>query len=151
MSFREVRCLSKVAELLCGRPWFQKQNDATLEPTQDTLLPPCRCLLVFSVFNCTATSFLFICCFWVAQSYPTLCNAMDCSTLGFPVHHHSQSLLKLMSVESVMSSYHLFLCCPLLLLPSIFLSIKVFSNELALCINWPKYWSFSFSISPSNE
>ena len=56
-----------------------------------------------------------------------------------------------MFIESVMSSNHLILCCPLLLLPSIFLSIRVFSNELALHIRWPKYWSFSFSISPSNE
>ena len=59
-------------------------------------------------------------------------------------------LLKLMSTESVMPSNHLILCCPLLL-PSIFPSLKVFSNELVLCIRWPKYWSFSFSISPSNE
>ena len=64
---------------------------------------------------------------------------------------NSQSLLKLMSIESVMSSNHLILCRPLLLLPSIFPSIRVFSNESALCIRWPKYWSFSFSISPSNE
>ena len=56
-----------------------------------------------------------------------------------------------MSIESVMPSNHLILCCPLLLLPSIFPSIRVFSNELALFIRWPKYWSFSFSISPSNE
>ena len=62
----------------------------------------------------------------------------------------SLSLQKLMSTESVMSSNHLILCCPLLL-PSIFPSIRVFSNESALCIRWPKYWSFSFSISPSNE
>ena len=62
----------------------------------------------------------------------------------------SWSLLKLMSVESVMPSNHLILCHPLLL-PSIFPSIRVFSNELALCIRWPKYWSFSFSISPSNK
>ena len=61
------------------------------------------------------------------------------------------SLLKLMSIESVMPSNHLILCCPLLLLPSIFPSIRVFSTELALCIRWPKYWSFSFSNSPSNE
>ena len=61
------------------------------------------------------------------------------------------NLLKLMSIESVMPSSHLILCHPLLLLPSIFPSIWVFSNELALCIRWPKYWSFSFSISPSNE
>ena len=64
---------------------------------------------------------------------------------------NSQSLLKFMSIESVMPSNHLILCHPLLLLPSIFPSIKVFSNKLALCIRWPKYWSFSFSIRHSNE
>ena len=63
----------------------------------------------------------------------------------------SQSLLKLMSVESVIPSNHLILCHPLLLLPSIFPSITVFSNKSALCIRWPKYWGFSFNISPSNE
>ena len=63
----------------------------------------------------------------------------------------SQSLLKFISIESVMPSNHLILCCPLLLLPSIFPSNRVFSNESALYIRWPKYWSFSFSISPSNE
>ena len=63
----------------------------------------------------------------------------------------SRSLLKLMSIESVMPSNHLILCCPLLFLPLIFPSIRVFSNELVLHIRWPKYWSFSFSISPSNE
>ena len=63
----------------------------------------------------------------------------------------SQSLLKFMFIESVMPSNHLILCHPLLLLPSIFPSIRVFSSELVLCIRWPKYWSFSFSISPSNE
>ena len=64
---------------------------------------------------------------------------------------NSQSLLKLMSIESVMPSNHLILCRPLLLPPSIFSSIRVFSNESTLCIWWPKYWSFSFSISPSND
>ena len=64
---------------------------------------------------------------------------------------NSQNLLKLMSIESVMPSNHLILCCPLLLPPSIFPSIKVFSNESALHIRWPKYWSFSFNISPCNE
>ena len=63
----------------------------------------------------------------------------------------SQSLLKVMSIELVMLSSHLILCCPLLLLPSIFPNIGVFSNESVLCIRGPKYWSFSFSISPSNE
>ena len=85
----------------------------------------------------------------VAQSCPTLCDPLDCSTPGFPVPH--QSLLKLMSLESVMPSNHLILCCPLLLLPSIFPSIRVFSNESTLCMRWPKYWSFSFSIIPSKE
>ena len=64
---------------------------------------------------------------------------------------NSQSLLKLMSIESVMSSNHLILCCPFLILPSIFPLIRVFSNESVLRIRWPKYWSFSFNISPSNE
>ena len=84
----------------------------------------------------------------VAQSCPTLCNPMDGSTPGLPIHHNSQSLTKLMSV---MPSNLLILFHPLLLLPSIFPNIRVFSNELALPIRWPKYWSFSFSISPSNE
>ena len=87
----------------------------------------------------------------VSQLCLTLCDPMDCSTPGLPVHHNSQSLLKLMFIESVMPSNHLILCRPLLLLPSIFPSIRVFSNELVHCIRWPKYWSFSFSIGPSNE
>ena len=70
------------------------------------------------------------------------------ASLSFTI---SQSLLTLMSIESVMPSHHLIFCCPLLLLPSIFPSTKVFSNGLALCIRWPKYWSFSFSICPSSE
>ena len=70
------------------------------------------------------------------------------ASLSFTIY---RSLLKLMSIESVMPSNHLVLCCPLLLLPSIFPSIRVFSNELALHIRWPKYWSFSFSINPSKE
>ena len=87
----------------------------------------------------------------VAQSCPTLCDPMNSSTPGLPVHTNSRSLLKLMSIESVMPSNHLILCHPLLLLPSIFPSIRVFSDESALRIRWPKYWSFSFNISPSNE
>ena len=78
----------------------------------------------------------------VAQSCLTLYDPMDCSTLGI-----SWSLLKLMSIESVMPSNH----CPLLLLPSIFPGIRVFHNVSVFCIRWPKYWSFSLSISPSNE
>ena len=76
---------------------------------------------------------------------------MDCSMPGLPVHPNSKSPPKPMSIESVMPSTHLILCHLLLLLPSTFPSIRVFSNELALRIRWPKDWSFSFSISHSNE
>ena len=76
---------------------------------------------------------------------------MDCSTPGLPVLTNSWKLFKLMSIESVMPSNHLILCHPLLLLPSIFPSIRVFFNESVLHTRWPKYWSFSFSLSPSNE
>ena len=91
-------------------------------------------------------------------------HPVDCSLPGSSVHgifqarilewvaiSFNRSLLKLMSVESVMPSNHLILCCPLLLLPSIFPSIRVFSKESVLHIRWPKYWSFSISLSPSNE
>ena len=76
---------------------------------------------------------------------------MNRSMPGLPVHHQTRCLPRLMSIESVMPSNHLILCCPLLLPPSICPSIRVFLNESALRIRWPKYWSFSFSISPSNE
>ena len=85
----------------------------------------------------------------VVHSCPTLCDPMNCSTPGLPAITNSWSPPKHMSIESVMPSNHLFLCRPLLLLPSIFPSIRVFSNESVLYIKWPKYWSFS--ISPSNE
>ena len=85
------------------------------------------------------------------QSCPTLCDPMDCSTPGLLSITNSRTLLKLMSIESVMPSNHLIFCHPLLLPPSTFPSIRVFSNESTLRIGWPKYWSFSFSISPSNE
>ena len=98
-------------------------------------------------FNC-------LCCYCsVTKSYPTLCDPMDCSTPGFPVLHYLTEFAKLISFESMVPSNYFILCHPLLLLSSIFPRIRVFSNELALCIRWPKYWSlsFSFSISPSNE
>ena len=93
----------------------------------------------------------------VAQSCPTLCDPMDCR--GPHGHAHQASLsianswssLKLTSIESVMPSSHPILCHPLLLLPSIFPIIRVFSDESVFCMRWPKYWCFSFSISPSNE
>ena len=81
----------------------------------------------------------------------TLCKPMDCGTQASLSITNSRSLLKLMSIESVRPSNHLILCCPLLLLPSIFPSIRVFSNESALHIRWPQFWSFSFNISPSHE
>ena len=87
----------------------------------------------------------------VSQSCPTLCDPMGCSTPGPPSITNSQSLLKLMSIESVMPSNHLILYRPLPLLPSIFPSFRVFSNESALHIRWQKYWSFSFNSSSSNE
>ena len=85
------------------------------------------------------------------QSCLTLWDPMDCSTPGFLSITNSQNLLRLMPIKLVMPSNHVIFCHPLLLLPSIFPSIRVFSNESALCIRRPKYWSFSFSISPSNE
>ena len=87
----------------------------------------------------------------VAQSSSTLCDPMNPSTPGLHVHHQLPESTKLMSIVSVMPSNHLILCHPLLLLPSIFPSIRVYSNESALHIRWPKYWSFSFNICPSNE
>ena len=87
----------------------------------------------------------------VIQTCPTLCNAMNHSTPGLLSMTNSQSPPKLMSIEAVMPSNHLILFRPLLLQPSIFASIRVFSNESVLHIRWPKYWNYSFSISPSNE
>ena len=93
----------------------------------------------------------FCCCCAVAKSFPSLCNLMTAAHQDSLSSTFSLSLLKFMSIELVMLPNHLILCCPLVLLPSIFPSIRVFSNESALHIRWPKYWSFSFSINPSNE
>ena len=87
----------------------------------------------------------------VPQLCLTLCNPMNHSTPGLPVHHQLPESIQTHSVESVMPSNHLILRRPILFLPSIFPSIKVFSSESALCIRWPKYWRFSFNTSPSNE
>ena len=91
------------------------------------------------------------CCCLVSQSCPTFCYPVDCSMPVLPVPHHLKVCPSWWSVASVMPSNHLILWCPFLLLPSIFLSIWDFSNELAVHIWWPTYWSFSFSISPSSE
>ena len=106
----------------------------------------CVCVCVCVCSNNNNTQFSS-----VSQSCLTLCNPMYCSTPGFPSTTNSRSSLKLMSIELVMPSNHLILCCPLLLLPSIFPSISVFSNESVIRIRWPEYWSFSFNISPSSE
>ena len=111
----------------------------------------CHRLLQYALESMSNQPLFSCCCCSVVQSCLTLCDPMDCSTPGFPVLHHLPEFAQLMSIESVMLSNHLVLCCPLLLLPSIFPSIRVFSNELALHIRRPKYWSFSFSISPSNK
>ena len=92
---------------------------------------------------------------WILNHYQfsslSLCGPLDYRSSGFLPTTNSWSLLKLLSIESVMPSYHLTLCHPLLLLPSFFPIIRVFSSESALRILWPKYWNFGFSISPSNE
>ena len=88
----------------------------------------------------------------VAQSCPTLCDPMNHSMPGLPVYHQLPEFTQThVYPESVMPSSHLILCRPLLLLPPIPPSIRVFSNESTLCMRWAKYWSFSFSISPSSE
>ena len=79
------------------------------------------------------------------------CDPMDCSTPGSPVFHYLPEFAQTHVHFVVIPSNYLILCCPLLLLSSVFPSLRVFSNELALCISWPKYWSFSFTISPTNE
>ena len=108
-------------------------------PPKSSDLLKCQCLILTCSCDCP-----------VAKLCPTFFIPTDCSTPVSPVHC-LQSLLRFMSIETVTLSNHLILCCPLLLLPSIFPSIRVFSNESALCIRWPKYWSFSYSSSPSKE
>ena len=125
--------LSKLPELVMDR-------EARIpQATRQTHPPPAPAKGAFAQFSSGA------------QWCLTLCNPMDCSMPGLPVHQQLWSLLKLMSIQLVMPSSCLILCPPLLLLPSIFPSIRVFSNESVPRIRWPKYWSFSLNISPSNE
>ena len=105
--------------------------------------------MIFALMECTGSWTLQFSS--VAQSCSTLWDPMDYSTPGFPVHHQLPELTKFMSIQSVMPSNHLILCRPPPLLPSIFPSIRVFSNESDLLTRRPKYWSFSFSISSSSE
>ena len=115
---------------------------------------PCCCVVLLSVlYNAWIMSHwadIWSVISPVTQSCPTLCDPMDCSTPGLPVHHQLLELAQtnVHQVSDAIQPSHP--CCPLLL-PSIFPSIRVFSNESVLRIRWPKYWSFSFSISPSNE
>ena len=87
----------------------------------------------------------------VTQSCPTLCDPMNHSTPGFPVHHQLQEFIQTQCIKLVMPSSHLILGHPLLLLPLISSSIRVFSNESTFHMSWPMYWSFTFSVSPSND
>ena len=107
-------------------------------------------MLIFTTWNrmFSISSIQFIS---VTQSCPTLCDLMDCSTPGFPVHHQLPELTQTYVHKGGHAIQYLILCHPLLLPPSIFPSIRVFSNEPVLRIRWPKYWSFSFNISPFNE
>ena len=114
------------------------------------LLLPLEVLRLFQVLSLPLV-FLHDSFCSVAQSCPSLCNPMSAACQVSLSVTNTRSLLKLTSIESVMPSNHLILCGPLLVLPPVFPSIRIFSNESALCIRWPKYWSFSFNISPSNE
>ena len=107
---------------------------------------PCSLFILLHKFHCIPARFNNFQFSSIVQSCPTLCDPMNRSTPGLPVHHQSWSSLKLTCIESVMPSSHLILCRPLFLLPPIPPSIRVFSSESTLRRRWPKYWSFSFSI-----
>ena len=111
----------------------------------------CRPLLLLPSFPASGSFLSEFTSVQFSRSIMSDCDPMDCSTPGHPVHLQLPEFTQLMSTESVMPSNHLILCRSLLLLPSIFPSVRVFSNESALCIRWPKYWSFSFNNSPSKE
>ena len=125
--------------LLCGSAHCVLGGLATLHPWSLLLGSPHHTLLCTVQFGS------------VTQSCLTLCSSMDCSMPCSPVLHYLPEFPQTHSIESVMPSNHLILCYSFLLMPLLFLCIRVFSNESVLCIRWPKYWSFSFSISPSNE
>ena len=118
--------------------WFEKFYEVVI------------CLLIFWGLN-EALDCQTLCCCSVPHFRPPLCDPTDCSMPGFPVLHYLPEFAQTHVIESVRPSNHLIFCCPLLLLPSIFPSIMVFSSEMALHIRWAKYWSFSLSTNPSNE
>ena len=146
MRGQELSLFTKILSCIEVESYLRQEK---IELSTDQSWP--YCLVTWDVTAVkTASKSLSVCCS-VAQLCLTLHEPMGCSTPAFLSFTISWSLLKLMSVESMMPSNHLILCHPLLCLPSTFPSIRVFSSELALCIRWPKYWSFSFSISPPNE
>ena len=110
----------------------------------------CRSIKYFLINFWVRSNISFSCCS-VTQSCLTLCDPIDCSTPGLPVIYHLPEPAQAHVQSQWCHPNHLVLCHPLLLVPSTFPSIRVFSNESAPCIRWPKYWSFTFSISPSNE
>ena len=140
---------------------FLEQVKSTIKLRSHRNFPNTNCpktRVSFSISNDLSESGAFetsdeICCCSVAQSFLTHCDPWTaaCQASLSVTNKLSWSLLKLMSIESMMPSNHLTHCRPLLLPPSVFPSTRVFSNESVLCIRWPKYWSFSFNISPSNE
>ena len=140
---------------------YKLSETANCPPSGQTSLPPNssvrflisphpHCIFLQVLRLHFFTNILLSCCY-VVKSHLTLCDPMDAAHQASLSFTTLWSLLKLISIESMMPSNHLILCGPLLLLPSIFPSIRGFSNESTLCIRWPKYWTFSFSISPSNE
>ena len=120
---------------------------------QSKIIPLLIRLPVVIIFQYTEISnhYGIRCCCSVAKSWLTLCDSMDWSTPDSSVLPCFLGFAQIHVIESLRLSDHFILCCHLLLLPSVFPSIRGFSNESALCIRWPKYWRFNFSISPSNE
>ena len=146
---REIRketCISMLIAALFNtitKTWKQTNSPSTDEWIKMWWVCMCVHIYIMHIYNIQFSS--------VTQSCPTLCDPMNCSTPGLPVHHQLLEFIKLTSIELVMPSSHLILGRPLLLLPSIPSSIRVFSNESTLRMRWPKYWSFSFSIISSKE
>ena len=129
--------------LACCSPWDCKESDTTERLNNNKYDHVFASLIIWVTVSVNCCS--------VAKSCPTLCDLMDCAYQASLTFTISWSLLKFISIESVMLSNHLITCHPFLLLPSVLPRIRVFSRDSALHIRWPKHWSFSFSISPFNE
>ena len=145
----EARVIPTGKSWSCGRNITRARDFFRQENGRSDIISVCQCLLIteciWKLADIQFSSIQLLSRVWLSStSWIAACQASLSIT-------NSQNLLKLMSIESVMPYNHLILCHPLLLLPSIFLSIRVFPNETVLCIRWPKYWSLSFSISPSNK